>query len=102
MTGSSEGIALNRYLLEIEPAANGYLDLHELTERSRAACAEMTSHDQPVHLLRSVFLPEDGTFLFVFDAASGPYVEEAGRRAELPVRRIAALLTPATAEQGAT
>ena len=100
MDPARESVALSRFLLELAPAANGYRDLQALTQTLRATCAEMTLRDLPVRLLRSVFLPEDGTFLFVFDAASASAVEEAGRRAELPVRRISILLEPDATDQG--
>ena len=99
MDPGRESVALNRFLLELAPAANGYRDLQVLTQTLRATCAEMTLRDLPVRLLRSVFLPEDGSFLFVSDAASASAVEEAGRRAELPVRRVAILTEPDATDQ---
>jgi hypothetical protein len=83
---------LGRYFVELAPLANGYDDLLALTERSRAACAQLTRDNVNVRLLRSIFLPEDGTCLLLFDADSAPAVEEASRMAALPVTRVSTML----------
>jgi hypothetical protein len=83
---------LGRYLLELAPRQTSYEDIRSLAERTRRACAEITHDDVTVRLLRSVFVPEDGTCLLVFDATSAPAVAEAGRRAALPATRLSVLL----------
>jgi hypothetical protein len=80
-------------MVELAPRPNGYDDLHELTARSHAACAELARDDVEVHLLRSLYLPEDGTCVMLFDAASAPAVDEASRLAGLSVRRMSVLLS---------
>jgi hypothetical protein len=83
---------LGRYLLELLPEKNGYEDIRALTERSRAACDELAREHVVVRLIRSIFMPEDGTCLLVFDAASAPAIAETVRRAALPASRLSVLL----------
>jgi hypothetical protein len=83
---------LGRYLLELAPRQTGYEDIRSLAERTRWACTQVTHDDVTVRLLRSVFVPEDGTCLLVFDATSAPAVAEAGRLAALPQTRLSVLL----------
>lgn len=83
---------LGRYLLELVPKRNGFEDIRALTERSRAACDELALEHVVVRLIRSIFMPEDGTCLLVFDAASAPAIAETVRRAGLPARRLSVLL----------
>jgi hypothetical protein len=83
---------LGRYLMEVMPDETGFDDIRALTERSRAACAEMTSQNVVVRLIRSVFMPEDGTCLLLFDASSAPAVAEAGRRAALHMTSLSIVL----------
>lgn len=83
---------LGRYLLELVPDRNGYEDIRALMDRSRAACAELALEHVVVRLIRSIFMPEDGTCLLVFDAASAPAIAETVRRASLPASRLSVLL----------
>ncbi len=83
---------LGRYLLELLPEKNGYEDIRALTERSRVACDELALEHVVVRLIRSIFMPEDGTCLLVFDAASAPAIAETVRRAGLPASRLSVLL----------
>jgi hypothetical protein len=84
---------LGRYLLELVPDKNGFEDIRALTERSRAACDELALEHVVVRLIRSIFMPEDGTCLLVFDAASAPAIAETARRASLPASRLSVLLS---------
>jgi len=92
MDAHGEAHRLGRFLLELAPHQTGYEDIRLLAERTRAACTEVSHDDVTVRLLRSVFVPEDGTCLLVFDASSAPAVAEAGRRAKLPATRLSVLL----------
>ena len=83
---------LGRYLLELVPDKNGFEDIRALSERSRAACEELAREHVVVRLIRSIFMPEDGTCLLVFDAASAPAIAETVRRAALPASRLSVLL----------
>jgi hypothetical protein len=83
---------LGRYLLELAPRQAGYEDIRSLADRTRQACAALSRDGVTVRLLRSVFVPEDGTCLLVFDASSAPAVADAGRLAGLPQTRLSVLL----------
>jgi len=58
-------------------------------ERARAASAELTREGTPVRFLRSIFVPEDETCLFLFEAGAVDVVREAARRAELSYEHVA-------------
>jgi len=91
---------LGRYLVELRPSRNGYEDIRALTDRSRAACDELSHDDVVIRLVRSVFVPDDGTWLLLLDASSAPAVAELGRLAALPVSRVSVLIaTPEAAPQ---
>jgi hypothetical protein len=79
---------LARYLVEVTPPPGGDPDIGELATRSRAACETVSREGIPVRLLRSVFVPEDGSCLFVFEAGAEEVVRLATERAGMPVERI--------------
>ena len=58
-------------------------------ERARAASAELTREGTPVRFMRSIFVPEDETCLFLFEAGSVDVVREAARRAALSYDHVA-------------
>ncbi len=57
--------------------------------RAEAAAKELTREGTPVRYLRSIFVPEDETCFYLYEADSGDAVREAARRAGLPFDRIA-------------
>jgi len=75
---------LSRFLLELNPEERGFEDIQALSARSRAACEEMTVESKPIRLLRSLFLPEEGSCFLLFEAASVASVVEAAHRALVP------------------
>lgn len=91
-TGRRASDPLSRYLVELTPDGNGVDDIQALAARCRAASEELSRSGTPVRFLRSVFVPEDGTCLLLFEGPSAPAVEEAGRRAALPLRRVSGTL----------
>jgi len=52
---------------------------------ARSATVELTREGRPVRYVRSIFVPEDETCFFLYEAATAEDVEEAARRASLPV-----------------
>ena len=92
---------LSRFLIELTPTPDGFQDIQALAARSRDACRDLTSLGTPVRFLRSVFLPEDGTCLLLFDAASAGAVEEAGRRAALPAGPVSEIARAAAPDAAA-
>ena len=77
-----------RYLVEVSPPAGGEIDIRDLAARSRAACEALSKEDVPVRLLRSVFVPEDGSCLLVFEASNADAVRSASERAGILVERV--------------
>jgi uncharacterized protein DUF4242 len=58
------------------------------TQRAREAADALASEGLPVRHLRSIFVPEDETCFYVYEADSAGTVREAARRAGLPVDRV--------------
>jgi hypothetical protein len=64
-------------------------------QRMRASATRITETGTPVHVLRTIFLPEDETSLVLFEAPSADDVRAAVSGAGLPIDRIVvAVLTP--------
>ena len=80
---------LVRYLVELHRPQDGWGELQEVAARARAAAEQLRGEGTPVRFLRSVFIPEDDTCLFLYEAGSADAVGEAGRRAALGIERVA-------------
>jgi hypothetical protein len=59
---------------------------------ARRAAKELTAEGRPVRYVRSLFVPEDETCFFLYEADAAADVEEAARRASLPFDRVALAL----------
>ena len=57
--------------------------------RARIAAEELTREGTAIRLLRSIFVPEDETCFYLYEAETVEAVREAARRAALPFERIA-------------
>lgn len=62
-------------------------------ERARLGAEALSREGEPVRFVRSLFVPEDETCFFVFEAASAEVVRAAAQRAALPFDRVAGVLT---------
>jgi hypothetical protein len=82
----------NRYFVELAAPEGGWVDLQRLTARARQEAETLSRHGSAVRFLRSIYLPEDDTCLFLYEGDSPEVVGEAGRRAELRVLGIAPAL----------
>ena len=60
----------------------------EAAERVRVAAEELAIGAAPIQFLHSTLVPEDENAFCVFSAASPQLVEEAYRRANVPLERI--------------
>ena len=67
-------------------------------ERARAASRELVREGIPVRFLRSIFVPEDETAFFLYEAASPEAVYEAAHRASLDFERIAGAVADSSGE----
>jgi hypothetical protein len=56
--------------------------------RARLAAEELTREGTSVLYLSSIFVPDDETCFFLYQAASAEAVHEAARRAALPFERV--------------
>lgn len=68
-------------------------------ERIRVAAAELTRAGAPVRQVRSIFVPEDETCFFLYEANSAAAVREAARRAALPFGRVAEAFAESRVEE---
>jgi hypothetical protein len=57
-------------------------------ERARVAAEQLTREGTPVRFLRSIFVPEDETGFYLYEAASVEVVRELAKRAALPYERV--------------
>src|SRR5438034_5430843 len=79
---------LDRYLVELRPPQDGWGALQGVAAQARAAAEQLSVEGTPVRFLRSIFVPEDGSCLFLYEGPSADAVGEAGRRAALAVERV--------------
>jgi hypothetical protein len=56
--------------------------------KARIAAEELTREGTTVRYLNSIFVPEDETCFFLYQAVSADAVREAARRAALPFERV--------------
>jgi hypothetical protein len=84
MNGTTNGEHLSRFLLELRPVDNGFADIQAVGARSRDVCDELAGESVAIRLIRSVFVPEDGSCFLLFEAPSAMVVAEAARRAAAP------------------
>lgn len=86
--------APTRFLVELRPADTGYDDIRLIGERCREACASLDRGGICVRLLRSVFVPEDGSCLLVYEAESARAVADAVAGADLGATRVVEAIQP--------
>ena len=77
-----------RYLVELYLSRTGSAGIEAAAGRARAAADELTREGTAVTYLRSIFVPEDETCFYLYEAASAEAVAEASRMAEMPIARI--------------
>lgn len=61
--------------------------------RARLAAEQLTREGTPVRYLRSIFVPEDETCFYLYEATTADAVHEATRRAALPIDRVTEAVT---------
>ena len=69
------------------------------TRRARLAAEELTRHGTRVRFLRSIFVPEDETCFFLYEAASFDDVRNAVAASNLPCDRIAEAMGESKGEE---
>ena len=81
------------FLLELYVASDAAASVRDGAEAARAAAAEVTREGAPVRCLRAIFVPDEETCFYLFEAPSAEAVREAAIRAALPVERLAAAIS---------
>jgi hypothetical protein len=81
------------FLVEVYVSQADSAAVERGAERARLAAEALIREGIPVRYLRSIFVPEDETCFFLFEAASADGVRVAARRAALPFERVAELFT---------
>jgi hypothetical protein len=76
------------YLVELYVAREDGAALELGAERAQRAAEELTREGTPVRFLRSIFIPEDETCLFLYEAVSAAAVRDAHGRAALSFERM--------------
>jgi Protein of unknown function (DUF4242) len=76
------------YLLELYVSRGDSCAVASGAERARAAAEELTEEGTPVRYMRAIFVPEDETCFFLYEAGSVEAVREAARRAGLGSERV--------------
>ena len=78
------------FLVELYVAHDDHGAARQQAERVDQAAAELTREGRPVRCLRSIFVPEDETCFLLYEAPSIDAVEDAVRRAGLPLAHVSA------------
>ena len=76
------------FLLEVYVARTNALAVERDERRARIAAEELTREGTLVRFLRSIFIPEDETCFYLYEAETAAAVREAAQRAALPLERI--------------
>lgn len=77
------------FLVELYVSRTDGAAVESGAERARDAAEQLTREGRPVRFVRSIFVPEDETCFYLYEAASAEQVREAARRAALPFERVA-------------
>ncbi len=77
-----------QFLLECYVARASGASIERGEERARVAADELVREGIAIRLLRSIFVPEDETCFYLYEAETVEAVREAARRAALPFERI--------------
>jgi Protein of unknown function (DUF4242) len=78
------------FLVELYVAHDDHGAARQQAERADQAAAELTRQGRPVQCLRSIFVPEDETCFLLYEAPAIEAVEDAVRRAGLPLAHVSA------------
>jgi hypothetical protein len=79
---------VTEFLVELYVARENAGGLEVSSELAQRAAEELTREGTPVRFLRSIFLPEDETCLFLYEAGSAAAVRDAVSRAALSFERV--------------
>lgn len=75
-------------------------EVERIVERARGAADELRSEALDIGFIRSLFVPDDETCLFLFEAASVETVREAMERAGIAFERITEAVSDGPLDRG--
>jgi hypothetical protein len=84
------------YLVELYVSRSDGAAAERGGRQARLAAEQLTREGTPVRYLRSIFVPDDETCFYLYEAASADAVREAARRASLPSERVIEAITRPT------
>ena len=87
------------YLVEVYVSRSDAAGAEQGAERARVAAEQLRREGAAVRYVRSIFVPEDETCFLLYEANSVEDVEEAARRAALPLDRVVAAVVGARGEE---
>ena len=70
-----------RYLVELHRPPSGWRELQSLATRARTAADQLRGDGAAVRFLRSIFVPEDDSCFFLYEAESRELVHRAAAAA---------------------
>jgi hypothetical protein len=76
-----------KFIVELYVARGDDAAVERGVELTRRAAERLTREGTPVRHLRSIFVPEDETCSFLFEADDADAAQEAARAADLPFER---------------
>jgi len=81
------------FLVELYMSRTEPLAAEQGAARARLVAEQLTREGTPVRCVRSIFVPDDETCFYLYEAASADDVRVAAERAGLPVERVAEAVT---------
>jgi hypothetical protein len=81
------------FLVELYVSQGDMAAVERGAARARVAAEELSSEGRPVRYLRSIFVPEDETCFYLYEADSAETVTTAARRAGIAFDRVAAAVS---------
>lgn len=81
--------AHSRYLVELERPDDGWMALQGVSRRAREATLAVCEDGDPVRFLRTVYVPEDDTCFFLFEAETADAVIAVGEIAGVAFHLVA-------------
>jgi hypothetical protein len=76
------------FLLELFVSRSDAAAVEAGAGRARRAAEQLSSEGKPVRFVRTLFMPEEETCFYLYEAASAENVREAARLASLPVETV--------------
>lgn len=80
-------------MLELYVSRSAAEAVETAAARAREAAEQLTREGTPVRLESTIFLPEDETSFYLFEATDAEHVREAARRAALPSKSVHAAVS---------